>query len=85
MKKLFTLHPLIILDEFNSLRITGFYRIKALNEQSVSFQTDDFLITVAGEEVTVIALTEQNAHISIEELKEVTIRFQPEQERHYEH
>lgn len=85
MKKLFTLHPSIILDEFNSLRITGYYRIKALSEQSVSFQTDDFRITITGEEVTVLALTEQNAHISIEELKEVTVRYQPEQERQYEY
>lgn len=85
MKKLFTLHPSIILDEFNSLRITGFYQIKALSEQSVAFQTDDYLVTIAGEEVTVIALTEQNAQISIEELKEVTVRYQPEQERDYEY
>ncbi|WP_194841634.1 YabP/YqfC family sporulation protein [Sporosarcina obsidiansis] len=84
MKKLFALHPSIILDEFNSLRITGFYQLKALSEQSVSFQTDDYFITIQGEEVTVLALTEQSAHVSIIELKDVTIRYNPNEERLYE-
>ncbi|MBY0220952.1 YabP/YqfC family sporulation protein [Mammaliicoccus sciuri] len=84
MKKLFALHPSIILDEFNSLRITGFYQLKALSEQSVSFQTDDFFLTIQGEEVTVLALTEQNAHISIIELKDLSIRYKPNEGPMYE-
>ncbi|ARD49554.1 hypothetical protein SporoP37_16370 [Sporosarcina sp. P37] len=85
MKKLFALHPSIILDEFNSLRITGNYRLLALSEQSVSFQTNDYVMTINGEDVTVLMLTEQHAHVSIDELKEVTLRFTPEEENGYEH
>ncbi|PID16777.1 MULTISPECIES: YabP/YqfC family sporulation protein [unclassified Sporosarcina] len=85
MKKLFALHPSIILDEFNSLRITGNYRLLALSEQSVSFQTNDYVMTVKGEDVTVLMLTEQHAHISIDELQEVTVRFTPEEGNSHEY
>ncbi|MDV6377945.1 hypothetical protein ORD22_06670 [Sporosarcina sp. GW1-11] len=84
MKKLFALHPSIILDEFNSLRITGYYQITALTEQSITFQTDDYALSIKGEDVLVLELTEQHAHISITELTEVTIRHKPAEERLYE-
>lgn len=74
MKKLFALHPSIIVDEFSSLRITGSYQLQRLSEQSVTFQTNDYSISITGEEVTVLALTEQHAHISVAELKEFTVR-----------
>lgn len=84
MKKLFALHPSIILDEFNSLRITGRYQLTALSEQSVCFQTADYALIIRGEDVTVLELTDQHAHISITELTEVTIRQTPAKERLYE-
>ncbi|WP_301108140.1 hypothetical protein [Sporosarcina sp.] len=83
MKKLFALHPSVILDEFHTLRITGFYQLKALSEQAVSFQTDDFSLIVQAKEITVLALTEQHAHISISELKDLSIRYQPREESPY--
>ena len=83
MKKLFALHPSIVLDEFNLLRITGDYRLLGLSEQSVSFQADDYVLTVTGEDVTILVLNEQHARVSIDGLHEVTVRYKPQEgERH---
>ncbi|AXH98973.1 hypothetical protein DV702_04040 [Sporosarcina sp. PTS2304] len=84
MKKLFALHPSITIDEFNSVRITGNYQLTTLTEQSVSLQTDDYALTIRGEDVTVLELTEQHVYISIIELTEVSIRHKPAEEKLYE-
>lgn len=85
VKKLFELHPSVILDEFSTLRITGPYEMLKIDATTVSFQAGDYMIFITGEEVTVDSLTEQNARVSINELEALTIRYQPDGETLHEY
>lgn len=61
MKKLFTIGPSIVIDDFSSLRITGPYALINLGPDFATIKCDTYIVEAKGEELTVDKLLEEIA------------------------
>lgn len=74
MKDLLQMDPQVIIDNFESIKLTGNYRILRFEEHFCSFRLNGFHIEIEAKTLRIDVLQEQYTYLKIQGLTSISIK-----------